>query len=98
MKHFLCKFIPPRPDFLQTLTSAERDLMQAHVLFMDELVAQRLIVAHGPVDDPAGGWGLSLYEVPDDHDVAATTSQDPMVTAGGARYEIYPMRRLTARG
>jgi hypothetical protein len=98
MKHFLCKFIPPRHDFLQTMTPNECDLMQQHVVFMNDLLAQRLIVAHGPVDDPAGGWGLSLYEVADDQDVAAMTSQDPMVKGGGARYEIYPMRHLTARG
>jgi hypothetical protein len=55
-------------------------------------------VAHGPVDDPAGGWGLSLYEVSDDQDIASLTAEDPMVLAGGARYEIFPMRHLRTRG
>ena len=98
MKFFLCKFIPPRHDFLATMTSAESELMKQHVQFMNDLLDQRLVVAHGPVDDPAGGWGLSLYAVDDDHDISATTARDPMVTSGGARYEIYPMRHLRSRG
>ena len=98
MKHFLCKFIPPRHDFLQTMTPDERNLMKQHVRFMDDLLDARVIVAHGPVDDPGGGWGLSIYEVDDDQDVAAMTANDPMAKGGGARYEIYPMRHLKARG
>lgn len=98
MKHFLCKFIPPRQDFLPTMTPNESELMNQHGRYMNKLLDQRLIVAHGPVDDPAGGWGLSLYEVEDDQDVGALTSRDPMVISGGARYEIYPMRHLRTRG
>lgn len=97
MKYFLCKFIPPRSDFLQTLTPDEQRLMKQHVAFMNDLLEKKQIVAHGPVDDPAGGWGLSIYELGDDDDVAMITSADPMVTDGGARYEIHPMRHVTAR-
>jgi len=98
MKYYLCKFVPPRPDLLQTMTPAEGELMKRHVAFMNDLMDQQLLVAHGPVDDPAGGWGLSLYAVPDEHDIRATTFQDPMVVHGGARYEICPMRGLKYRG
>lgn len=98
MKHFLCKFIPPRREFLQTMTPSERELMKQHVAFMNELLAERVVVAHGPVEDPAGGWGLSLYTLRDDQDVVAITSEDPMVKRGGARYQSIPMTHLTARG
>ena len=98
MKYFLCKFMPPRPDFLQTMTPTEGELMKQHGMFMNELLDKGLVVAHGPVDDPAGGWGMSLYAVADDHDIHATTSQDPMVIHGGGRYEVYPMRHLRSRG
>ena len=97
MKYFLCKFIPPRADFLATMSPTESDLMKQHGAFMDDLLDKRLLIAHGPVADPAGGWGLSLYAVEDDHDIRATTSQDPMVIDGGGRYEIYPMRHLRSR-
>ena len=55
MKFFLCKFIPPRQDFLQTMTPDESALMKQHGMFMNELLDKGLVVAHGPVDDPAGG-------------------------------------------
>jgi uncharacterized protein YciI len=98
MKFFLCKFIPPRRDFLQTLNPDERALMTQHVAFMDDLLDERVIVAHGPVEDPVGAWGLSLYQVQDDEDIVAITANDPMVERGGARYEIFPMQRLKTRG
>jgi uncharacterized protein YciI len=98
MKHYLCKFLPPRADFLATMTPDEGALMKRHGAFLNDLLDQGLVVAHGPVDDPAGGWGMSLYQIPDDQDIEALTSQDPMVLSGGARYEILPMRHLRARG
>jgi uncharacterized protein YciI len=98
MKNYLCKFLPPRPDFLATMTADERELMKQHGMFLNDLLADGRVVAHGPVDDPAGGWGLSLYQLNDDEDIEALTAQDPMVLAGGARYEILPMRHLRSRG
>ncbi|WGT62361.1 YciI family protein [Variovorax paradoxus] len=98
MKYYLCKFLPPRADFLATMSSEEADLMKHHAAFLNDLLDKAVVVAHGPVDDPAGGWGLSLYQVGEDQDIHALTSQDPMVAAGGARYEILPMRHLRSRG
>ena len=98
MKYYLCKFFLPRPDFFKTMTPEEGSLMKQHVAFMDDLISKRTMVIHGPVDDPAGSWGASIYEVEDDQDMKALTSQDPMVKSGGGRYEIYPMRQLRSRG
>jgi uncharacterized protein YciI len=98
MKYYLAKFLPPRADFLVTMTPTEGQLMNEHGAFLNDLLRKGLVVAHGPVDDPAGGWGLSLYQVEDDQDVRALAAQDPMVRSGGARYEILPMRHLKVRG
>lgn len=98
MKYYLCRFLPPRADFLATMTPQEADLMKQHRTFLNGLLDKGQVIAHGPVDDPAGGWGMSLYQVSDDEDMRALTAQDPMVIAGGARYEILPMRQLRARG
>lgn len=98
MKYYLAKFLPPRADFLATMTSSEATLMKAHGAFLNDLLQKGVVVAHGPVDDPAGGWGLSLYQVEDGADVGAIAAEDPMVKSGGARYEVFPMRHLKARG
>jgi uncharacterized protein YciI len=98
MKYYLCKYIPPRDDFLATMSDQERAWMQQHGAYMDGLLEEGVIVAHGPVMDPAGGYGVSLYQIADDADIAAYTSQDPIVKNGAGHYEHHPMPRLRSRG
>ncbi len=97
MKYYLCKFIPPRADFLPTLSADEQKWMQEHVVYLNQLLDQNIIVAHGPVMDPSGGYGVSLYQITDDQDIAAFTSEDPIVKNGVGHYEHHPMLHLTAR-
>jgi uncharacterized protein YciI len=98
MKYYLCKFIPPRADFLATMTAEERELMKRHGAFLNGLLDKGTVVAHGPVLDPAGGYGLSLFRVDDNQDMRAMTSEDPIVKGGTGRYEIHPMLHLKTRG
>ncbi|QGZ96134.1 YciI family protein [Terricaulis silvestris] len=97
MKCYLCKYIPPRADFLATMTAEERDWMKQHGAFLDELLEQGLIVAHGPVADPNGGYGVSLYRIADDQNIEAITSNDPIVRNGAGHYEHHPMPHLRTR-
>ena len=98
MKYYLCKYIPPRADFLATLSPDEQEWMRQHGIFLNERLDQGLIVAHGPVMDPSGGYGVSLYQIPDDQDIAALTAEDPIIKNGLGHYEHYPMLNLKARG
>jgi uncharacterized protein YciI len=98
MKYYLCKYIPPRADFLATMTADEKDWMKQHGAFLDDLLNKGLIVAHGPVMDPSGGYGVSLYQIADDQDIAALTLEDPIVKNGAGHYEHHPMLHLKARG
>ena len=75
MKYYLCKFIPPRADFLATMSADEQKLMKQHGDFLNDRLAQGSIVAHGPVIDEAGGYGVSLYQLSDDEDISAVTEQ-----------------------
>ncbi|TFE42394.1 hypothetical protein E2553_35995 [Paraburkholderia dipogonis] len=97
MKYFLCKFIPPRPNFLGTMSADEKEWMKQHGRFLDSLLDQGLVVAHGPVIDSAGGYGVSLFQLPDEQDVAELTSQDPIVRNGVGHYEHFPMLHLKVR-
>lgn len=98
MKYYLCKFIPPRADFLATMSADEQAWMKQHGAYMNQLLDQGLIVAHGPVIDEAGSYGVSLYQIADDQDIAAFTSQDPIVKNGVGHYEHFNMLSLKARG
>lgn len=97
MKSYLCKYVPPRANFLGTMSSEETALMKQHGKFLDDLLEQEMIVALGPVIDSTGGWGLSLYQVEDDFDMSAITSNDPLVVRGVGHYEIYPMLHIKMR-
>ncbi|MCP1968523.1 YciI family protein [Bradyrhizobium elkanii] len=97
MKAYLCKFIPPRADFLSTMTADEAKWMKEHGAFLDNLTDQRVVVAHGPVVDPKGGYGVSLWQIADDQDIETITSQDPIVKNGTGHYEHYTMLKLAVR-
>ncbi|WP_082807154.1 YciI family protein [Collimonas pratensis] len=98
MKYYLCKFIPPRADFLATMSADEQKWMKQHGAYLNELLDQGLIVAHGPVMDPAGGYGVSLFQIADGQEISALTSADPIIKNGVGHYEHHPMLHLTARG
>jgi uncharacterized protein YciI len=98
MKYYLCKFIPPRANFLATMTTDERTWMGQHGAFLDDLLEKGMIVAHGPVIDPAGGYGVSIYQIADDQEITAFTAEDPIVKNGVGHYEHHPMPHLRARG
>lgn len=98
MKYYLCKFIPPRADFLATMSQDEMTLMGQHGAFLDDLLAEGRIVAHGPVIDPLGGYGVSLFRIPEDQDIETITAGDPIVANGVGRYEHHPMLHLKTRG
>lgn len=77
MKYYLCKYIPPRADFLSSMTADEKAWMKQHGAFLDDLLEKGQVVAHGPVMDPSGGYGVSLYQLADDQDIKAITSEAP---------------------
>ena len=94
MKYYLCKFVPPRADFLTTMSAGEQHAMQQHGAYLNELLGQGLIAAHGPVMDPDGPYGLSLFRIDDDQDIAALTANDPLIAHGIGHYEHHPMLHL----
>lgn len=94
MKFYLCKWIPPRADFLATMTTDEQKYMQQHGMYMDDLFEKGIIVAHGPVIDNTGGYGVSLYKIANDQDIAEFTREDPIVVNGIGHYEHFNMLSL----
>ena len=97
MKYYLCKYIPPRADFLATMSADEKEWMAQHGAYLNQLLEQGLIVAHGPVLDAAGGYGVSLYQIDDGQDIALLTAADPIVKNGVGHYEHHPMLHLKSR-
>ncbi len=98
MKYFYAKLHGPRADFARTMTPAELRLMQEHGAYLRHFAERRWAVAFGPVADPQGAFGVGLWEVPDDVDVAAICAGDPVIKSSlGFRYELHPMPSLVTR-
>jgi uncharacterized protein YciI len=92
---FVFRLIPPRPDFATTMSDDERALMTAHSEYWSDLIAQGRCVAVGPVDDPAGGYGLGVVLAEDLAGAEDIRDKDPAMAPGSEfRTEIAPMYRL----
>src|SRR5258708_35006756 len=50
---------------------------EAHGDYLQSLAEVGSIVCHGPVDDPKGGWGLSIFSAKDQTEVERLTAADP---------------------
>ena len=96
MAYFLGRLLAPRRTFPADITDTEKRLMQEHVVYWSEFIEKGKVLALGPVDDPKGMWGLGLFDVADEAEIRALTSNDPVIKAGlGFVYDILPMPRLT---
>ena len=95
VKYYFIKLVPPRADFMQTMTGAELAIMGAHQAYMRIFADKGWAVAYGPVMDPAGGFGAGFWALPDDLDPAALSNDDPAIKANaGFRHEIALMPAL----
>jgi uncharacterized protein len=90
-RHFLYKLIPPRPTFATDMQADEAQAMAEHVAYWKRLTDDRTAVVFGPVQDPAGSWGLAVVEADGEAEVRALGVRDPAVTSGVARFEVCPM-------
>jgi uncharacterized protein len=98
VNHFLYKLTPPRPTFPADLTEAEGRVMEAHFAYWAALIASRSAVAYGPVEDPAGTYGIAVLEVEDEAAARGIANDDPAIRASaGFGFELYPMPDAIAR-
>ena len=86
---FLFRLVPPRADFAQTMTPAERDAMQRHQAYWQVLLAEGRVVVYGPVADPEGIWGMGVLRAADRAQVLEIGNSDPSVLAGVNTFEVF---------
>lgn len=63
--------------------------MQAHVAYWAPHVDAGTMIVMGPVDDPAGGWGLGVIGVENEQQLDELLKNDPACSL--AQWEITPM-------
>jgi uncharacterized protein len=98
MSHFLCKLKPPRPTFLADMSSEEALVMRRHREYWTPRVEIGVVIAMGPVADPAGGYGVAIIEAPSQAALEAMLAADPaMLSKRGFSYETFPMPAIAVR-
>lgn len=95
MAYYFVRLIPPRPDFIRTMTEAERRIMEQHGAYWARFAAEGWAVAYGPVLDPSGAYGAGFWDLPADADPHTLLAADPVMVANiGCSMEIHPMAAL----
>jgi uncharacterized protein len=85
---FVLRLIAPRPDFAQTLTDSEREVMNRHAAHWQPYLERGEMVVFGPVLTDHSSYGLAVVETDDEQALLEFAAQDPVVTTGTADFEI----------
>jgi uncharacterized protein YciI len=93
-KFFAIKLLPSRADFAQTMTDAERDIMQQHIIYWKKYMAEGVMLVFGPVLDPNGVYGLGIIAVDSEDQVNGLLNNDPASKIN--KYEYHPMLAVVA--
>ncbi len=98
MPHYLCKLRPPRPTFLTDMTPEEALVMRGHREFWMPSVEIGVVIAMGPVADPAGGYGVAIVEAASLAALEAMQGSDPAIASKrGFSYENCLMPAIAVR-
>lgn len=98
MPTFALRLIAPRPDFAQTLTDAEREIMNRHAAHWRPYLERGDMVVFGPVLTDEGSYGLAVVDTDDEEALRAFAAQDPVVTSATAAFEIGRLAAGHVRG
>ena len=88
MRTFVLRLIAPRPNFAQTMTDAEREIMNRHAAHWRPYLERGDMVVFGPVLTGDDSYGLAVVETDDEQALRDFAAQDPVVTTGTAVFEL----------
>jgi uncharacterized protein len=88
-KYFVLYLLPSRPDFGQTMTEQEQEIMMKHVSYWTNFMNQGKVLAFGPVFEPSEMYGLGIIAVDEEQEVKEFISNDPAAAINS--YQYYPM-------
>ena len=79
-----------RPDFtLENMTPEEKAIMQAHGIYLRQLLDEKKLILAGPCLD--GAFGLGVFEAESAEDMRQILEHDPAATSGVFFHEWHPL-------
>jgi len=88
MPTFVLRLIAPRPNFADTITDSEREIMNNHAAHWRPYLERGDMVVFGPVLTDKDSYGLAVVETDDEHALREFAAQDPVVITHTAAFEI----------
>src|SRR5436309_9030901 len=88
MQTWVLRLIAPRPNFAQTLTDAEREIMNRHAAHWRPYLERGDMVVFGPVLTEDDSYGLAVVDTDEEQALRDFAAQDPVVTTGTASFEV----------
>jgi uncharacterized protein YciI len=88
MTTFVLRLKAPRPDFAQTMTDSEREIMGRHAAHWQPYLEAGTMVVFGPVLTDTDSFGLAVVETEDEQELRDFAARDPVVTTGTAQFDI----------
>jgi uncharacterized protein YciI len=98
MPTFVLRLIAPRPNFAQTLTDSEREIMNRHAAHWHPYLERGDMVVFGPVLTDENSYGLAVVETDDEHALREFAAQDPVVRTKTAAFELGRLAAGHVRG
>jgi uncharacterized protein len=95
---FVLRLIAPRPRFAETMTEAEREIMNRHAAHWRPYLERGEMVVFGPILTDEDSYGLAVVETDDEETLRAFAAEDPVVTTGTAAFEFGRMAAGQVRG
>jgi uncharacterized protein YciI len=87
MPTYVLRLIAPRPNFAQTLTDEEREIMNRHAAHWRAYLERGDMVVFGPILTDDDSYGLAVVETDDEEGLRAFAAADPVVSTGTAAFE-----------
>jgi len=87
MPTYVLRLIAPRPNFAQTMTDAEQEIMTRHGAHWAPYLERGDMVVFGPVLTDDDSFGLAVVETDDEPALREFAAQDPVMTSGTAVFE-----------
>jgi uncharacterized protein YciI len=97
MPTYVLRLLAPRPNFAQTITDSEREIMERHAAHWRPYLERGDMVVFGPVLTDTDSYGLAVVETEDERALREFAAQDPVVTTGTAVFEFGRLAAGTVR-
>jgi len=98
MPTFVLRLKAHRPNFAQTMTESEREIMGRHAAHWKPYLDRGQMVVFGPILTDEDSYGLAVVETDDEPALRDFAANDPVVTTGTAAFEVGRMAAGYVRG